>query len=264
MVGGKIALEYQVIPRTMIYTSVSRGYKAGGVNGEGLASKNEYVVNNHATFLPEYLWNAEFGVKGTSEDKKLNLRLTAFYMLRDNMQLKSYVIEENRNFVGYYDNATEGRNYGLEIETSYQLTENLKLQGSFGYLDTKIIDYVTKEGLDQNGRDQAQAPKYQYSVAAQLDVTEHVYLNVGIEGKDAYFYSDSHNSESKNINLVNASAVYHRDDFQVRAWVRNAFDEDYAVRGFEFGNDPTDGWQTHTYEQYGEPMVAGLSFNYHF
>ncbi|MCV5997942.1 TonB-dependent receptor, partial [Enterococcus faecalis] len=36
MVGGKIALEYQVIDRTMIYTSITRGYKAGGINSEAL------------------------------------------------------------------------------------------------------------------------------------------------------------------------------------------------------------------------------------
>ncbi|PAJ72394.1 TonB-dependent receptor [Pseudoalteromonas sp. NBT06-2] len=264
MFGGKVALEYQVVPRTMIYTSVSRGYKAGGINGQGLASKNAFIVQEHAAFSPEYLWNAEFGVKGASEDKKLTLRVTAFYMLRDNMQLKAYIQDEKQKFIGYYDNANEGRNYGLEIETSYQLTDTLTLQGNIGYLDTKIEGYVTKEGLNQDGRDQAQAPKYQYSLNAQFDTSDNLYLNVGIEGKDAYFYSDSHNSESKNINLVNASAVYHQDDWQVSAWVRNVFDEDYAVRGFEFPNDPTDGWQTHTYEQYGEPMVTGVSFDYSF
>lgn len=264
MFGGKVALEYQVVPRTMIYTSVSRGYKAGGINGQGLASKNAFIVQEHAAFSPEYLWNAEFGVKGASEDKKLTLRVTAFYMLRDNMQLKAYIQDEKQKFIGYYDNANEGRNYGLEIETSYQLTDTLTLQGNIGYLDTKIEGYVTKEGLNQDGRDQAQAPKYQYSLNAQFDTSDNLYLNVGIEGKDAYFYSDSHNSESKNINLVNASAVYHQDDWQVSAWVRNVFDEDYAVRGFEFPNNPTDGWQTHTYEQYGEPMVTGVSFDYSF
>ena len=41
MVGGKLALEYQVIDRTMIYTSITRGYKAGGINSEALAKAKD-------------------------------------------------------------------------------------------------------------------------------------------------------------------------------------------------------------------------------
>ncbi|KKL68804.1 hypothetical protein LCGC14_2121330, partial [marine sediment metagenome] len=44
MVGGKLALEYQVIDRTMIYTSLTRGYKAGGINSEALAKAQEFEL----------------------------------------------------------------------------------------------------------------------------------------------------------------------------------------------------------------------------
>jgi iron complex outermembrane receptor protein len=46
----------------------------------------------------------------------------------------------------------------------------------------------------------------------------------------------------------------------VRAWARNVFDETVPTRGFEFGNDPQDGYATHTYTQLGEPRVAGVTF----
>ena len=45
MVGGKLALEYQVIDRTMIYTSITRGYKAGGINSEALAKAKDESLN---------------------------------------------------------------------------------------------------------------------------------------------------------------------------------------------------------------------------
>ena len=41
MLGGKLALEHQVNSQAMIYTSLTRGYKAGGVNGEALAKAQE-------------------------------------------------------------------------------------------------------------------------------------------------------------------------------------------------------------------------------
>lgn len=268
MVGGKLALEYQVIDRTMIYTSITRGYKAGGINSEALAKAKDEGLNldadffaNHTSFAPEYLWSGEFGVKGSSLDDKFILRLAAFYMYREDMQLKSWQVE-GQKFTGYIDNASSGENYGLEIEGSYQATENLLLTGSAGYLNTEINDFVAQSGLDQDGRDQAQAPKYQYAFTARYNFTPALYASIGVEGKDDYYFSDSHNSKAPSSNLVNASLGYESENWSINAWARNLFDEDVPTRGFEFGNDPLDGYTTHTYTQLGEPMVAGVTFIY--
>ncbi|WP_303538902.1 TonB-dependent receptor [Pseudoalteromonas carrageenovora] len=266
MVGGKVALEYQVIDRTMIYASITRGYKAGGINSEALAKAKDEGLNlsadffqQHTSFDPEYLWSGEFGVKGSSLDDKFTLRLAAFYMHRDNIQLKAWQVE-NQQFTGYVDNASSGSNYGLEIEGSYQLTEDLFLTGSAGYLNTEIDDFVTQSGLNQDGREQAQSPKYQYAFSARYNFTNEVYGMIGVEGKDDYYFSDSHNSQAPSSNLVNLSFGYEADMWAVRAWARNVFDETVPTRGFEFGNDPLDGYATHTYVQLGEPRVAGVTF----
>ncbi|MCQ8821118.1 TonB-dependent receptor [Pseudoalteromonas agarivorans] len=266
MVGGKIALEYQVIDRTMIYTSITRGYKAGGINSEALAKAKDEGLNldadffqQHTSFDPEYLWSGEFGVKGSSLDDKFTLRLAAFYMHRDNIQLKAWQVE-GQQFTGYVDNASSGSNYGLEVEGSYQLTEDLFLTGSAGYLNTEIDDFVTQSGLNQDGREQAQSPKYQYAFSARYNFTNELYGMIGVEGKDDYYFSDSHNSKAPSSNLVNLSLGYEADMWAVRAWARNVFDEELPTRGFEFGNDPLDGYATHTYVQLGEPRVAGITF----
>jgi outer membrane receptor protein involved in Fe transport len=266
MLGGKVALEYQVIDRTMIYTSITRGYKAGGINSEALAKAKDEGLSldadffkQHTSFDPEYLWSGEFGVKGSSLDDKFTLRLAAFYMHRDNIQLKSWQVSDQQ-FTGYVANASSGSNYGLEIEGSYQLTPNLFITGSAGYLDTKINDFVTKSGLNQDGREQAQAPKYQYAFSARYNVTDELYAMLGVEGKDDYYFSDSHNAQAPNTNLVNVSLGYEADMWAVRAWARNVFDETVPTRGFEFGNNPLDGYATQTYTQLGEPRVAGVTF----
>lgn len=266
MVGGKIALEYQVIDRTMIYTSITRGYKAGGINSEALAKAKDEGLNLdadffqlHTSFDPEYLWSGEFGVKGSSLDDKFTLRLAAFYMHRDNIQLKAWQVE-GQQFTGYVDNASSGSNYGLEVEGSYQLTEDLFLTGSAGYLNTEIDNFVTQSGLNQDGREQAQSPKYQYAFSARYNFTNELYGMIGVEGKDDYYFSDSHNSKAPSSNLVNLSLGYEADMWAVRAWARNVFDEEVPTRGFEFGNDPLDDYATHTYVQLGEPRVAGITF----
>ncbi|MFP3351224.1 TonB-dependent receptor [Pseudoalteromonas sp. SIMBA_153] len=271
MVGGKVALEYQVIDRTMIYASITRGYKAGGINSEALAKAKDEGLNlsadflqQHTSFDPEYLWSGEFGVKGSSLDDKFTLRLAAFYMHRDNMQLKGWLIE-GQQFTSYVDNASSGSNYGLEVEGSYQLTGNLFLTGSAGYLNTEIDDFIARTDiyqppLDQDGREQAQAPKYQYAFSARYNVTDELYAMLGVEGKDDYYFSDSHNAQAPNTNLVNVSLGYEADMWAVRAWARNVFDETVPTRGFEFGNNPLDGYTSQTYIQLGEPRVAGVTF----
>ncbi|MCF2862136.1 TonB-dependent receptor [Pseudoalteromonas sp. Cnat2-41] len=270
MVGAKVALEYQVVPRTMIYTSISRGYKAGGINAEAIAKANDEGLSqdadfflNHRTFDPEYLWNAEFGVKGSSADKRLNLRITAFYMYRDNIQLKAWKTEDQQ-FAGYFDNGNSGENYGLEIEGEYAVSKRLTLTGSVGALDSEIDGFVTAEGVDQSDRHQAQAPHYQYALNARFDITDALFVNLGVEGKDEYYFSNSHNSKSPSYNLVNASVGYQAEYWGVNFWVRNALDKDYYNRGFKFGNNPVNGYIAQTYVQYAEPRVAGVSFNYGF
>jgi len=196
---------------------------------------------------------------GSSLDDKFTLRLAAFYMHRDDIQLKAWQVE-GQQFTGYVDNASSGSNYGLEVEGSYQLTDNLFLTGSAGYLNTEIDDFVTQSGLNQDGREQAQSPKYQYAFTARYNFTNAFYGMVGIEGKDDYYFSDSHNSQAPSSNLVNLSFGYEADMWAVRAWARNVFDETVPTRGFEFGNDPQDGYATHTYTQLGEPRVAGVTF----
>ncbi|WP_105264688.1 TonB-dependent receptor [Pseudoalteromonas sp. T1lg76] len=268
MIGGKVALEYQVVPRTMIYTSISRGYKAGGINAEAIAKANDEGLSqdaefflNHRTFDPEYLWNAEFGVKGSSADQRLNLRITAFYMYRDNIQLKAWKTEDQQ-FAGYFDNGNSGENYGLEIEGEYAYSPRLTLSGSLGFLESEIDGFVTADGIDQTDRDQAQAPNYQYAINARFNITDALSVSVGMEGKDEYYFSNSHDSQAPHANLVNASIGYQADYWDLNFWVRNALDEDTYTRGFEFGNNPVNEYATQTYVQYGEPRVAGVSFTY--
>jgi iron complex outermembrane receptor protein len=274
MFGGKLALEHQVNEQAFIYTSLSRGYKVGGVNGEALAkAKDEGVdqgfFDSIAEFEPEYLWNAEFGVKGRSKDNSLVLRLTGFYMYRDNMQLKAYkeykaTVDSEPVFIGYNDNAGSGRNYGFELDSYYQLTDRIGVTAAVGYLRSRINDFVTSEGVNMDGREQAQAPRYTYSLGARFDATDKLYIHMSLDGKDDYYFSDSHFSRADSSTLVNAKIAYQLAEWELSAYVRNMFNQDTQVRGFEFGNDPRDYYESHTYVQYGEPRVAGVSVSYQF
>lgn len=262
MLGGKVVLAFQANENTMWYGSINRGYKAGGVNTDGS------LPEELRDFDPEYLWNYELGYKHNFLDNTAYVRATAFYMDRSDVQVKSSKDilrpDGSSEFITYLGNAAEGENYGIELDSSWQATESLGLFAAVGLLRTTLDDFTNANGEIFSGRDQAHAPDYTYNLGLNYFVNDQWTLSVSVDGKDAFYFSDSHNEKSESVNLVNASVNYSIDDWQVSAWIRNATDEDYKTRGFYFGNDPRDGYTAKQYHQYGEPSVFGITLDYQF
>lgn len=262
MVGGKVALSYQINSKTMAYASIDRGFKAGGVNTVGTLSEDRRA------FDAEYLLNYELGLKQTHLNGDAYTRLSVFYMDRDDMQVSTYSVNKrpdgSEEFLSYFDNAAEGTNIGLELEAGWQITDTVDVYTALAYLDSEYKDFINGNDEDVSGRDQAHAPNYQYSVGVNYFLGHYWLFNAGIEGKDAFYFSDSHNEESDNVNLVNASISYISEDWQVKLWGRNITDEDYKTRGFYFGNDPRDGYTSKNYYQLGAPAEFGVTFDYDF
>lgn len=270
MLGGKLSLDYQLTPQALIYGLASRGYKAGGVNGEALAKAvdPEFAdiaaqLQQRPTFGPEALWNTEFGVKAATAEQQLVSRVAAFYMWRDDMQVNSW-INRGTKFIGYLANAGSGRNYGLEMENRLQINPALVLFANASVLHSEIRDFVNDKGVDMTGREQAHAPQQQFNLALEWLATDALTVHGGIQHKAAYYYSDSHQARSDNMNLLNLKVSYQLDQLELAIWSRNALDETYGVRGFYFGNDPRDEYTDHVYEQFGEPRRIGVSASYQF
>jgi len=262
MVGGKLVLSYQHNNDALWYGSINRGYKAGGANTDG--SLPDYL----RTFEPEYLMNYELGYKVSLLDSAAFIRTAIFYMDRTDVQVKSSqtIVREDGSaeFISYLGNAATGSNMGIEVEANWQANDLFELYGSLGLLDTEFNDFINAEGKSLNNRQQAHAPNYQFNIGINIQPSEHWLVNFSVDGKDGFYFSDSHNEKSESINLVNASLSYLSDNYQVKVWARNLTDEDYANRGFYFGNDPRDGYTAKQYTQLSEPLVFGVTLDYQF
>ncbi|MCC5826110.1 TonB-dependent receptor, partial [Alkalimonas sp.] len=268
MWGGKLSLNFQASEQAMIYTLLSRGYKVGGVNGEALSRAGDdglEALLQQATFKPETLVNAEFGVKGAAIDGSLVTRVAVFHMWRDDMQVKGWLNPDlGPEFAGFIDNAGRGRNYGIEMENRVVLHPSFTLHVNAGVLKSKLGPYVTQSGLDMTGRDQAHAPRLTYQLAGDWFLSEQLTLQASVQGKSGFYYSDGHNARSASSELVNLRLSYQLEQWQFALWLRNALDKDKAVRGFYFGNDPRDEYAPHTYEQWAEPRRFGVTASYQF
>lgn len=262
MVGGKLVLSYQQNSNALWYGSINRGYKAGGANTDGT------LPDELRTFDPEYLINYEIGYKLSLLDNTAFIRTAAFYMDRADVQVKSSktIVREDASseFISYLGNAATGSNIGIEVETSWQFNELFEFYGALGLLDTGFSDFINADGASLNWRQQAHAPNYQFNFGINIQPAEHWLVNLSVDGKDGFYYSDSHNERSKSTELVNASVTYLHDDYQIKVWARNLTDEDYANRGFYFGNDPRDNYTDKQYTQLSEPLVFGITLDYQF
>lgn len=261
--GGKFALELTTEVDNLVYLSLTRGYKAGGFNAEpDLPSESD----RH--FDTEYQWNYELGGKFNSPDGTITNHITAFYIDRQDLQLKSSTAVVNEggaaSFVDFTTNAGKGYSYGLEWEMTWQIKNNLMLASSLGLLKTKITEHNDSDpdAFNLENRAAAHAPEYSYATSVNYDLSDKLTAILEVQGKDEFYYSDSHNYQSQSYNIVNARLVYSANDFELSAYINNASDKDYGVRGFSgWDADPRsgDGFDETEFQQLGSPKVIGMS-----
>jgi outer membrane receptor protein involved in Fe transport len=259
MWGGQISLNHQISESLNSYVTLARGYKAGGFN------LSTSVPDHLREYQPEYLWNIESGFKGFSSDYRLAWNLSAFYSKRKDMQISTSRQDDPEDpltFVYFTGNAATGSNYGLEADINYQVNPSLDLFGSLGLLQAEFDDFETTEG-SFDGRDQAHAPSYSFSLGSQYHHLNGFFARIDVTGKDGFYYSDSHNQQSDSYTLTNIKLGYKKDRWSAYLWGNNVFDKNYGTRGFFFGLEPPN-YEEKLYLQFGNPRHLGVSFDYEF
>tara|TARA_B110000858_G_scaffold135140_1_gene153686 strand:- start:6827 stop:8899 length:2073 start_codon:yes stop_codon:yes gene_type:complete len=255
--GGRIALKYHVNQNTMAYASVARGYKAGGFNTDG--SLDADLREFGEEFLIEY----ELGLKSSLLENSLHLKAAVFHDDRHDQQVKSSTVRVRDNgsteFIDFVGNAAEGTNNGVEFEAVWLPTARLGLTASIGFLDATFDSFINSERQDLSGRDQAHAPGYMAHLAADYSLGAWSFA-VSIDAKDDFYFSDSHGIKSEPYELVNMNLSYSATQWSLSLWGRNLSNQDYAVRGFYFGNDPRKGYAPESYVQFAEPRMIGISY----
>ncbi|GMG86346.1 TonB-dependent receptor [Biformimicrobium ophioploci] len=283
--GGDITVEYRTADNTLVYAGVSRGYKAGGVNGRIISASatNPAIGSEVFGFDTEHMLNYELGFKGQWLDGRLQAQVAAFLQDRSDVQAKQSIFDPNDfSFDDYLTNAAGGNTTGVEVELDYRVTDAVRLFAAAGWLDAEFEDFtssahvdarddwngITLAPVDLDGRDLAHAPNYQFFTGTEIALLPQLALRVEVEGKDAFYYSNSHNEKSTSYELLNARLTYTADKWDISLWGRNLTDEDYYTRGFyfsnQFGNNPANFYAPEAYYQFGEPRVVGLSGSYTF
>jgi outer membrane receptor protein involved in Fe transport len=263
LLGLKGAIYYDITESDRVFTSVSRGYKAGGVN------QNPFISDENKHYDPEQNISFELGYKSFKE--KSSYQATFFYMLRENLQVSVSAQQDPGNPGSFYyftSNAASGHNYGAEYERSQVfLDDKLKLTSSIGYLRTWIdrYEFYIDNGTSvvRGNRAQSQSPEFSYSMITEIHPSESITISIDYSFKDKYFFSDSHDHRSDAYHLLSLSAEYKINSASISLWGKNVTDTRYAVRGFYFGLEPNN-FEDKLYLQWGDPIHFGASLRYDF
>jgi len=194
----------------------------------------------------------------------MNIAAVIFYSEREDQQvlISTQVDPTDPNTFSFLtQNAAEGINHGLEFNMDIKLTESLDIFARLGLLKTKIKNWKSRPDLE--GRAQAHAPETSFAVGMNWSISDKSFLSIDVLGKSSFYYSDSHNNQSKSYSLTNISYDYLVGRWTYSLWARNIFDEYYSLRGFYFGNEAPDFADT-LYERHGDPRHVGITVRYDF
>ncbi|EIZ77383.1 TonB-dependent receptor [Novosphingobium sp. Rr 2-17] len=218
----KATVQYKFSPDVMIYATVSRGFKSGGVNGQPIQT------SDFQPFDQEMVTNYEAGIKTELFDRRVRANVSVFRMNYDNMQIGITAASQN-----VVKNAGKAAIQGLEGDFMVKPLSNLTLSSTFSYNDfkyTRLDDDAIASGLNYN-LTLPMAPKWTVNAGAEYRIPLSEVNSLSVRGDYSYrskIYFDANNSEilaQPGYGLVSS---------------RITFDYDNAWSVYAYGNNITD------------------------
>lgn len=258
LIGGKLTLEHDLDAHTLAFASITRGYKAGGINVDARID----VGTDPLTYGTETLMNYEVGLRGHWLENQVTGELTAFYLARRNAQVR-----DSAGFGGSYrfftDNGSTAHVTGLEASSAYAVTRDWSIRGSLAVMSSELDPFTLRNGNTGGGRDLANTPRYGYTLGTRYGAATGFFASTELIARTQQFDSNNQNEARRAFHLVNASLGYAWREWTVTLWAKNLFDESYDKRVYFFGNEDPDYIETR-YEDRADPRQIGVTASYRF
>lgn len=254
--SGTFGLQYRPTDDTMIYATYNRGFKAGGVNidanAAGTVINNTAFYNSLPTFYkalfyggaaaqaplspvykPETINAFEVGAKVQYLDNRARTNIAFFYYDITNLQIAQFV---GLRFTVL--NARKAKDYGMEIENVFQLSDTLTLSADATWVPH--AKYATDSAIDAvlSGQRFRFAPKLSANAALTLDQPIGDNLNLTARAQYQYtsgqYINQASTSQIGSVSVVNANLGFKlpNSGLTIDGFVQNLFDRTYFVQSF--------------------------------
>ena len=126
----RFSLNYAMTDDVNLYSTVSKGFKSGGVTRFG---------TDGVPYDPEFVWNYEVGVKADLLNNRLRVNAAVFYMDWSDMHVSFLVPQLGESAGGtFISNAESAFSKGVEVSVTALPVDNLIVNFNLGYLDAEL------------------------------------------------------------------------------------------------------------------------------
>lgn len=248
----KVGLDYRASDDVLLYASYTRGYNSGG-----FSARAGTVTDVTTPFDPEFVNSYEAGFKSDLLDGRARLNGAIFFNDYEDKQEEAIEPAPPPTFTSTtVRNVASAEIFGIELEGSLLLSEEFRIDGSFGYLDAEYTEYPGFAGTGQiisdvplppgtlieadfSGLDLRRSPEFTASLSPRFE-TE---LGQGLFSlggtaryTDHYFYEVFNDPRGKvpSVIILDAFGSYafggpDNDRFKVTLFGKNITDEQYLA-----------------------------------
>jgi outer membrane receptor protein involved in Fe transport len=282
----KAALKYNLNKENNIYTSVSKGYKAGGFNTQmfadvlqktmqdnikedlyhlippGVSIKEDMAaillaqdkpdIKDVIAYAPEYSWNYEIGGHFSFLQKKIYADVALFYIDCRDQQLTVFSTDGMGRMMR---NAGRTESYGIESSIRLRTIKNLWLNGAYGYTHATFKEY-NDEGNDYAGNFVPFAPQNTFSIGGDYTwhlrrkLLDRIMLQTQYSGAGKIYWTEKNDVYQPFYGVLNGSLSFQKRYVKLELWAKNILDVSYNTFYFEsMGN---------RFLQKGKPFQVGI------
>ncbi len=249
----KAGFSYDIGKDKLLWASVSRGYRPGGVNSFG--EKDSEV------FQPEFSFTTELGFKGKFFNNRVRGDITAFYTDYTDQQV--FNVTNPRTFAAAKMNLGNSRSYGLEFDGTFLLNRNFTFDASVGYLDTKITNFEVTAGfpakkIDYKGKRQPYSPRgnaaagLRYQAYFSDDIHLSSYIDYQYQTTIYFDYGNEISQEA--YGLLNAMLDLSYKNYTLSLWAKNLTNKVYFSYGYGMLG-------VYNFMSYGLPRTFGATIS---
>lgn len=262
-----ITAEYSFSDDVLVYAKVVTGYKSGGFN-----LRSAFFSDS---FEPETLTSYEVGWKTEWFDRRLRINGALFYSDYRDIQLDIVIPDQPNPTLTRTENAGKANVKGFEIDIEALPASWLRPSVSYSFLDGDVTEVVGDEAALYKFQN---TPRHQVIARVDADLATFslgtLTLGLDYSYKDRIFTSGRPNPPGifppgdfiPSYSIANARLTLAGEDwigrgkFELSAWVRNLFDEEYLIEG------QGSFYQLHATRLgvFGEPRMFGLDLRFNY
>ena len=238
----RFIVDYKPNEDVTVYGVISQGNKPGFFNNRAVALN----LGVDPTVKEETIWNYELGVKTLWMDGRFLLNAAVYYLDWTNQQIRQTFLDAQGQDSQITTNAGKTQVTGIELESSFVVSERLVLSGSVAFADPEYKFFVEETfapqlGVDPDlaGNEPYRYPDWQVQMSAD-------YNQPGALNDWDFFARTDLNmtgerwSEIYNLSYIgweykwNLRAGLERENWRLTAYVNNILDDRTLAGSFRF------------------------------